>query len=101
MLDVKPAQETSGADQPPTGSETPDAYSAYLEGRGLLSRYDVKGNLDKAITSFRRAVDLDPKFALAWAGLGEAYWRQARNNGEKQTAELAVEERTAGGAVGS
>jgi serine/threonine-protein kinase len=90
MLDLTPAPQVR--EQPTTGdSATPDTYSAYLEGRGLLSRYDVKGNLDKAITSLRRAVTLDPKFALAWAGLGEAYWRQARNNGEKQTADLAME----------
>ena len=90
MLGLKPAPEareqTTTADR-----EAPDAYSAYLEGRGFLSRYDLKGNLDKAITSLRRAVNLDPQFALAWAGLGEAYWRQARNNGDKQNAELALE----------
>ncbi|MEJ2721996.1 MAG: tetratricopeptide repeat protein, partial [bacterium] len=30
------------------------------------------------IDSFRRAVDLDPQYALAFAGLGEAYWRKYR-----------------------
>ena len=51
----------------------------------------MRGNLDKAISSLRRAVELEPGFALAWAGLGEAYWRQAKNNGEKQSADLALE----------
>jgi tetratricopeptide (TPR) repeat protein len=57
-------------------SGTPAAYSAYLEGRGLLARYDVTGNVEKAIASFRRAVEIDPNFVLAWSSLGAAYWRQ-------------------------
>ena len=70
---------------------TPGAYGAYLEGRGLLSRYDVRGNIDKAIASFRRATELDPNYALAWSGLGEAYWRKTRSEGDQQTAALALE----------
>jgi tetratricopeptide (TPR) repeat protein/TolB-like protein/predicted Ser/Thr protein kinase len=67
----------------------PSAYSAYIEGRGLLARYDVPGNLDRAIGSFTKATRQDPKYALAYAGLGEAYWRKTRATGEKQAATLA------------
>jgi serine/threonine-protein kinase len=67
----------------------PTAYSAYIEGRGLLARYDVPGNLDRAIASFTKAARQDPKYALAYAGLGEAYWRKTRATGEKQAATLA------------
>ena len=67
----------------------PNAYSAYIEGRGLLARYDVPGNVDRAIESFTKATQQDAKYALAYAGLGEAYWRKARATGEKQWATLA------------
>jgi tetratricopeptide (TPR) repeat protein len=66
-----------------------DAYSAYLEGRGLLARYDVPGNLEKAIASFTNATSQDPRYALAYAGLAEAYWRKARGSGDKQASMLA------------
>jgi Flp pilus assembly protein TadD/TolB-like protein len=65
-------------------SAVPGAYSAYLEATGLLSRYDVPGNADKAIVSLKRAVELDPKYALAYAGLAEAYWRKAQSAGSRQ-----------------
>jgi serine/threonine-protein kinase len=87
-LEVTPAVErlvTAG------DTAAPAAYTFYLEGRGLLSRYDVAGNLDKAIASFGRAIASDPNYALARAGLGEAYWRKARANGDKQAARLALE----------
>jgi serine/threonine-protein kinase len=55
---------------------TPAAYSDYLKGRGYLARYDVKGNIDRAVDAFQSAVEKDPKYALAYAGLAEAYhWR--------------------------
>jgi serine/threonine-protein kinase len=69
----------------------PTAYSAYLEGRGLLARYDVPGNVDKAIGTLTAAVRQDPKYALAYAGLGEAYWRKARATGDKQAGTLAAQ----------
>ena len=72
-------------------SATPGAYAAYLEGRGLLARSDVQGNIEKAITRFQLATQADPRYALAWAGLGEAYWRQSRANGAKDIAAKAVE----------
>jgi serine/threonine-protein kinase len=69
----------------------PTAYSAYLEGRGLLARYDVPGNVDKAIGSFTAAARQDPKYALAYAGLGEAYWRKARTTGDREAGALAAQ----------
>jgi serine/threonine-protein kinase len=52
------------------------AYDAYLQGRGFLQRYEKPDAVERAIQSFQRAVELDPRFALAHAGLGEAYWRK-------------------------
>ena len=50
------------------------AYDHYLQGRGYLSRYEKPENIDLALEEFRRALDLDPMFALAEAGRGEASW---------------------------
>ncbi|MBI3494263.1 MAG: protein kinase [Acidobacteria bacterium] len=52
------------------------AYDAYLQGRGFLQRYEKPDAVKHAIQSFQRALELDPRFALAHAGLGEAYWRK-------------------------
>ena len=69
--------------QPPTrrlltaGRTTvPEAYVLYLEGRGYLQSYQRKKFLDTAIDLFQQAIMLDSLYALAYAGLGEAYWRR-------------------------
>ncbi|MBZ5532061.1 MAG: protein kinase [Acidobacteriia bacterium] len=55
------------------GSVVPAAYELYLKGLGLIQRYDKPGNLDQAISALNDATRTDPKFAIAFAGLGEAY----------------------------
>jgi TolB-like protein len=47
------------------------AYNAYLRGRQALALASAEG-ADRALVEFRRAVDLDPEFAGAWAGLALA-----------------------------
>lgn len=49
-----------------------DAYQEYLEGRGLYYEYQLEEN-KQSIQSFKDAIDMDATFALAWAGLGDAY----------------------------
>ena len=56
---------------PTTSAEALDAYS---EARALLDRYDVPGNVDRAIGLLTRATATDPKFAEAYAALGDAQW---------------------------
>jgi eukaryotic-like serine/threonine-protein kinase len=52
----------------------PGAYDLYLRGRVYLDRPDWTQNR-KAIEMFEKAIELQPNFALAWAGLAEAhYW---------------------------
>jgi len=58
------------------GTSQPAANEFYLQGRGFLQRYEQQENLDMAISLFQRAVLEDPRFALAFAGLGEANWRK-------------------------
>ena len=55
------------------GSATPAAYESYLKALGYMQRYDRPGNLDQAISALNSAVQTDPRFALGYAQLGEAY----------------------------
>jgi eukaryotic-like serine/threonine-protein kinase len=64
------------------GTQVAGAYDYYLQGRGYLQNYDREENLDSAIQVFKRALALDPSYALAYAGLGDAYWKKYRNNKE-------------------
>ena len=70
---------------------TPGAYAQYLEGSGYLARYDLPGNVDRAIESLTNATRLDGKYALAFAALGQAYWRKAKLSNGSQEAQLALD----------
>ncbi len=59
--------------QEPTGSITPGAYDAYLKALAYMQRYDKPGNPDLAISVLNSAIAKDPRFALGYATLGEAY----------------------------
>lgn len=48
------------------------AYDFYLKGRNYYYQYTDETN-EMAIEQFKRAIELDPEYALAWAGLGDAY----------------------------
>jgi len=54
------------------GTENVEAHEAYLQGRFFLNRHSEK-ETDQARAAFERAVELDPKFALAWAGLAQTH----------------------------
>jgi tetratricopeptide (TPR) repeat protein/tRNA A-37 threonylcarbamoyl transferase component Bud32 len=58
------------------GTTEPAAYDFYLQGRGYLQDYGQLEKIDSAVTVFGRALEKDPAFAAAYAGLGEAYWRK-------------------------
>lgn len=49
-----------------------EVYRAWLQGYHLLQRPD-EGNLKKAISAFRRAIDLDAAYTRAYAGIAFAY----------------------------
>jgi len=55
------------------GSVNPAAYEGYLTALGYMQRYDRPGNLDQAIQTLQNAVKTDPRFALGYAELGEAF----------------------------
>jgi adenylate cyclase len=54
------------------GTRSIAAYDAYLRARALVSQWGPH-QFQRAIALYRSAVELDPKFALAWAGLGGTY----------------------------
>jgi serine/threonine protein kinase/tetratricopeptide (TPR) repeat protein len=80
------------------GTSVPDAYDFYAQGMGYLRRYDVPQNVDNAISLFEHALEQDNRYALAEAGLGEAYWRKYEQTKDPQWAEQA--KRSSAAAIG-
>jgi tetratricopeptide (TPR) repeat protein len=56
------------------GTTFPEAYTAYVAGRGYLENASQPENIDSAILLFSRALKLDSQYGLAQADLGTAYW---------------------------
>ena len=54
------------------GTTNPEAYQWYLQGRFHAAR-DSEKEMGVALTAYQKAVELDPDFALAWAGLGQVH----------------------------
>jgi TolB-like protein len=64
------ADEKKRIEQKPT--DNLNAYEFYLKGRSYYYNYKDNDN-EKAIEYFKKAIALDNAYALAWAGLGDAY----------------------------
>ena len=65
----------SGADEQKLKKNTtadPEAYTLYLKGRYFWNKRSEEG-MRKAISYFQQAIDRDPGYALAYAGLADAY----------------------------
>ena len=54
------------------GTKNVEAHEHYLQGRFYTNRYSEK-TAGEALAEYQRAVDLDPTFALAWAGLAQTH----------------------------
>ena len=51
------------------------AYAVYIEARGHLQRFERADDLESAISLLQKALERDAGYALAYAALGEAYFR--------------------------
>jgi serine/threonine-protein kinase len=67
-----------------------DAFEFYSKGRTFLERWDVEENTDFAIQMFDEALKLDQDFALAYAGLGEAYWQKYQGTRDNVWVDRAI-----------
>ena len=56
----------------------PEAYNLALQGQFFVERRGKKG-LERAVEYFQQSRERDPDYAPAWAGLSQAYARQADN----------------------
>ncbi|GIU82856.1 MAG: hypothetical protein D6687_04960 [Acidobacteria bacterium] len=73
-LELSP-KELEKLGQAPT--QNPQAYEEYLRGRDLFGKFIFHSlsneDCEAAILHFKRAIELDPHFALAYSGLGACY----------------------------
>jgi TolB-like protein/Tfp pilus assembly protein PilF len=53
-------------------TDSPEAYQLYLQGRYFWNQRTPRG-IKKSVDFFQQAVERDPNFALAYAGLADAY----------------------------
>src|SRR5262249_55401637 len=75
------------------GTNNPEAYRLYLEGRQLWYGRTNDG-LKKSIDLFKQAIAADPNYALAYAGLADTYNVAAGYEtgiGSRQASQLADE----------
>jgi len=63
-----------------------EAYRAYVRGRAILDRKNID-LLEKAIDEFQRSVMLDPAYALAYAGLADAFLARTNLLSTEESAE--------------
>ena len=84
-IDVTPEMLRAGS-----GAVNAGAYELYLKALGYTQRYDKAGNLDQAITALNNAVKEDPRFALGFAQLGEAYRTKYRLDKDKKWIDEAL-----------
>ena len=68
LTSEKKAQASSGS------TENTEAYKAYLKGRHHWGKFDLVSSR-KAAEYFVQAIEIDPTYALAYAGLADAYYR--------------------------
>jgi DNA-binding winged helix-turn-helix (wHTH) protein/tetratricopeptide (TPR) repeat protein len=58
-------------------TENTKAYQLYLKGRYFWKKYAFK-ELKKSLQCFSEALELDPGYSLAYAGLADSYYRLSR-----------------------
>ena len=80
---LHPANSAATAGVPAT------QYDQFLKAQDQLQHSYKQVNIAAAITGFQEVLKADPNFALAHAGLGQAYFLQYRNNGDAKLLDMA------------
>jgi adenylate cyclase len=62
------------------GTRNTEAFKRYLQGMHYRNRGSDRASLQNAADAFQRAIDLDPGYALAYAGLAIAWEELVTNN---------------------
>ena len=74
------------------GTRDPQAYDCYLRGRAAYERYGTK-DVERAAAFFARAVEIDPRYPQAHAGLADCwsylYLYRDRSDGNRARADAA------------
>jgi TolB-like protein/DNA-binding winged helix-turn-helix (wHTH) protein len=60
-------------------TQNADAYEQFLKGQFFYNRRGP-GDLEKALDCYERAVELDPHYARAWAGVAAIWYIQTQDN---------------------
>jgi TolB-like protein/tRNA A-37 threonylcarbamoyl transferase component Bud32 len=72
-------------------TENVSSYDLYLQGQEFYDQLHKEDN-EQAIALFRQAIELDPKFALGYVGLADAYLaRVSRFGGESYSVDSAID----------
>jgi tetratricopeptide (TPR) repeat protein len=66
------------------------AYDLYLKGRNAMRGQQDRRNVEAAIKFYEEALETDPRFALAYAGLADASIQMYRETRERLWADRAV-----------
>ncbi|HLH08629.1 MAG TPA: protein kinase [Terriglobales bacterium] len=72
-------------------TENMNAYELYLKGRNTFLRGELDPkNVQAAIGYYEQATAADPNFALAWAGMADAYLRVYKSSKDSAAAQKAL-----------
>jgi len=90
-MNLSGAEKSRLAQRP---AENGEAYQLYLHGRFYWNKRTAEG-VNKATGYFQQAIDRDPNYALAYAGLADCYFVTFFNNFTISQAESAAKSRAA------
>jgi len=90
-MNLSGAEKSRLAQRP---AENGEAYQLYLHGRFYWNKRTAEG-VNKAMGYFQQAIDRDPNYALAYAGLADCYFVTFFNNFTISQAESAAKSRAA------
>jgi non-specific serine/threonine protein kinase len=90
-MNLSGAQKSRLAQRP---TENGEAYQLYLRGRFYWNKRTAE-SVNKAMDYFQQAIDRDPNYALAYAGLADCYYVTFFNNFTISQAESAAKSRAA------